>query len=163
MAEVMNDLGIAKILEQLGIEKENNGASTGGHWFNTRGELIHSVSPVDGEIIASVHSATEVDYEAVILKGQEAFKSWRTWPAPKRGEVVRQLAEKLREYKEPLGKLVSYEMGKSLQEGLGEVQEMIDQAIDKHNKTATIISAAIGSVLLFFYAHGVLAIIDRVR
>jgi len=126
MAEVMNDLGIAKILEQLGIEKENNGASTGGHWFNTRGELIHSVSPVDGEIIASVHSATEVDYEAVILKGQEAFKSWRTWPAPKRGEVVRQLAEKLREYKEPLGKLVSYEMGKSLQEGLGEVQEMID-------------------------------------
>lgn len=126
MAEVMNDLGIAKILEQLGIEKENNGASTGGHWFNTRGELIHSVSPVDGEIIASVYSATEVDYEAVILKGQEAFKKWRTWPAPKRGEVVRQLAEKLREYKEPLGKLVSYEMGKSLQEGLGEVQEMID-------------------------------------
>jgi len=126
MAEVMNDLEIAKILEQLGIEKENNGASTGGHWFNTRGELIHSVSPVDGEVIASVYSATEVDYEAVILKAQEAFKKWRTWPAPKRGEVVRQLAEKLREYKEPLGKLVSYEMGKSLQEGLGEVQEMID-------------------------------------
>ena len=126
MAEVMNDLGIAKILEQLGIEKENKGASAGGHWFNTRGELIHSVSPVDGEIIASVHSATEVDYEAVVLKGQEAFKTWRTWPAPQRGEVVRQLAEKLREYKEPLGKLVSYEMGKSLQEGLGEVQEMID-------------------------------------
>ena len=126
MTEVMNDLGIAKILEQFGIEKENNGASTGGHWFNTRGELIQSVSPVDGEVIASVHSATEVDYEAVVLKGQEAFKTWRTWPAPKRGEVVRQLAEKLREYKDPLGKLVSYEMGKSLQEGLGEVQEMID-------------------------------------
>ena len=126
MAEVMNDLGIAKILEQFGIEKENNGASTGGHWFNTRGALIQSISPVDGEVIASVHSATEVDYEAVVLKGQEAFKTWRTWPAPKRGEVVRQLAEKLRENKDALGKLVSYEMGKSLQEGYGEVQEMID-------------------------------------
>ncbi len=126
MAAVMTDLGIGTILNQLGIEKENNGASTGGHWFNTRGELIASVSPVDGQVIASVYSATEVDYEAVILKAQEAFLEWRKWPAPKRGEVVRQLAEKLREYKEPLGKLVSYEMGKSLQEGLGEVQEMID-------------------------------------
>jgi len=126
MAEVLTDLGIKEILAQFNIEELNNGASTGGHWFNTRGEQIDSVSPVDGSIIASVKSASEVDYEAVVLKGQEAFKEWRTWPAPKRGEVVRQLAEKLREYKDPLGKLVSYEMGKSLQEGLGEVQEMID-------------------------------------
>ena len=126
MAEVMTDLGMTQILSQLGIEQVNNGASTGGHWFNTRGEKIDSISPVDGNIIASVNSATEADYEAVILKAQEAFKAWRMWTAPARGEVVRQLATKLREYKEPLGKLVSYEMGKSYQEGLGEVQEMID-------------------------------------
>jgi len=110
----------------LGIEETNNGASTGGHWFNTRGERIDSISPVDGAVIASVNSATEADYEAVIMKAQEAFLEWRKVPAPKRGEVVRQLAEKLRENKLALGKLVSYEMGKSLQEGLGEVQEMID-------------------------------------
>lgn len=126
MAETLNDLGVKEILNQLGIEEINNGASTGGHWFNTRGERIDSVSPVDGNIIASVNSATEADYEAVILKAQEAFIEWRQVPAPKRGEVVRQLAEKLRENKLALGKLVSYEMGKSLQEGLGEVQEMID-------------------------------------
>lgn len=126
MAETRTDLGIEAILSQLGIEKNNNGASTGGHWFNTRGEVIESISPVDGSIIATVNAATEVDYEAVILKAQEGFKEWRKWTAPARGEVVRQLATKLREYKAPLGKLVSYEMGKSYQEGLGEVQEMID-------------------------------------
>ena len=117
---------IQEILSSLGIEEINNGASTGGKWFKTRGERINSYSPVDGKLIASVNSATEADYEAVILKAQEAYLQWRTIPAPKRGEVVRQLAEKIRFYKEPLGKLVSYEMGKSLQEGLGEVQEMID-------------------------------------
>ncbi|MDG1428240.1 MAG: aldehyde dehydrogenase family protein [Crocinitomicaceae bacterium] len=126
MAEVLTDLGIKNILVQLNIESMNNGASTGGHWFNTRGEQIDSISPVDGRVIASVKSATEVDYEAVVLKAQEAFVEWRKWTAPARGEVVRQLATKLREYKEALGKLVSYEMGKSYQEGLGEVQEMID-------------------------------------
>ena len=117
---------IQEILSQLGIEEMNNGASTGGKWFKTRGEKIDSISPVDGKLIASVNAATEADYEAVILKAQEAFLEWRMIPAPKRGEIVRQLAEKIRFYKEPLGKLVSYEMGKSLQEGLGEVQEMID-------------------------------------
>ncbi|MFT6243414.1 MAG: aldehyde dehydrogenase (NAD+) [Salibacteraceae bacterium] len=126
MAETMTDLGIGEILSQLGIEKVNNGASTGGHWFNTRGEVIESISPVDGSVIASVNAATEADYEAVVLKAEEGFQEWRKWTAPARGEVVRQLATKLREYKEPLGKLVSYEMGKSYQEGLGEVQEMID-------------------------------------
>ncbi len=126
MTEVMTDQGIQEILSQLGIQEINNGASTGGKWFKTRGERIESYSPVDGRLVATVNAATEVDYEAVILKAQEAFKVWRTIPAPKRGEIVRQLAEKIRFYKEPLGKLVSYEMGKSLQEGLGEVQEMID-------------------------------------
>lgn len=126
MAEVLSGAAIREILVQFGIEDENNGASTGGHWFRTRGEKINSYSPVDGELIASVNAATEADYEAVILKAQEAFKLWREVPAPKRGEVIRQLGEKIREYKQPLGELVSYEMGKSLQEGLGEVQEMID-------------------------------------
>lgn len=126
MADIAAEVGIQAILEQLGIEELNNGASTGGKWFKTRGERIDSVSPVDGKLIASVQAATEADYEAVILKAQEAFKEWRMVPAPKRGEIIRQLAERIRFYKEPLGKLVSYEMGKSLQEGLGEVQEMID-------------------------------------
>ncbi|MCO5261117.1 MAG: aldehyde dehydrogenase family protein [Crocinitomicaceae bacterium] len=126
MSEVINDFGIQKILDELGIEEINNGASTGGRWFNTRGEKIASYSPVDNTLIATVDAATEVDYEAVVLKAQEAFETWRTWPAPKRGEVVRQFGEKLREYKNALGTLVSYEMGKSLQEGFGEVQEMID-------------------------------------
>ncbi len=126
MTELMTDLGIREILTQLGIETQNNGASTGGKWFKTRGERIDSISPVDGRLIASVNAATEADYEAIVLKAQEAFKIWRMLPAPKRGEIIRQLAERIRFYKEPLGKLVSYEMGKSLQEGLGEVQEMID-------------------------------------
>ncbi len=126
MSVTATDLGIQETLKTLGIEAINRGASTGSHWFNTRGTQIDSISPVDGQLIASVHSATEAEYEAIILKAQEAFKVWRTIPAPKRGEVVRQLAEKIREYKQPLGELVSYEMGKSLQEGLGEVQEMID-------------------------------------
>ncbi|MGV6860872.1 MAG: L-piperidine-6-carboxylate dehydrogenase [Putridiphycobacter sp.] len=117
---------ISEVLETLGIKKENKGTSTGSNWMETNGEMIDSYSPVDGEFIASVQMATESDFEATVLKAQEAFKSWRMVPAPKRGEVVRQLGVKLREYKEPLGKLVSYEMGKSLQEGLGEVQEMID-------------------------------------
>ena len=117
---------IKEILATFGIEKTNNGASTGSEWINTKGEQIDSYSPVDGSLIASVTAAEEADYEKVIAKASEAYKVWRTKPAPLRGEVIRQLAEKLREVKEPLGELVSYEMGKSLQEGLGEVQEMID-------------------------------------
>ncbi|MEN9972251.1 MAG: hypothetical protein RIS20_598 [Bacteroidota bacterium] len=114
------------ILAQLGIQSTNSGASTGSNWMNTTGAKIDSISPVDGKLIASVNSATAADYNALIEKAQGAFVEWRKIPAPKRGEVVRQLAERIRFYKEPLGKLVSYEMGKSLQEGLGEVQEMID-------------------------------------
>ena len=117
---------IHEILAKFGIEKTNNGASTGSEWIQTKGERIEPYSPVDGSLIASVTAAEEADYEQVIAKASEAYKVWRTKPAPLRGEIVRQLAEKLREVKEPLGQLVSFEMGKSLQEGLGEVQEMID-------------------------------------
>lgn len=126
MSATATDFGIQEALKQLGIEEINRGASTGTYWFNTRGEKINSYSPVNGELIGSVISATEADFEGVMLKAQDAFKQWRTIPAPKRGEIVRQLAMRLRDYKQALGELVSYEMGKSLQEGLGEVQEMID-------------------------------------
>ena len=126
MAEVQSGLEIQEILDQLGIEKNNLGASTGSVWLETKGEKIESFSPVDGQLIASVHAASAADYEALVLKSQEAFLEWRKMPAPKRGEIIRQFGDKLRDYKEPLGKLVSYEMGKSLQEGYGEVQEMID-------------------------------------
>ncbi len=113
-------------LETLKIETLNKGVSTGNNWLDAKGETIESFSPVDGQKIGAVTSADKESYEAVIQQAEEAFKEWRLWPAPKRGDVVRQVGEALRRYKEPLGKLVSYEMGKSLQEGLGEVQEMID-------------------------------------
>jgi aldehyde dehydrogenase (NAD+) len=115
-----------EILKKLGIDGNNKAVSTGTKWINSKGENIDSTSPVDGKLIATVTSADKEAYETVIKKAQEAFKEWRRWPAPKRGEVVRQAGEALRDHKESLGKLVSYEMGKSLQEGYGEVQEMID-------------------------------------
>lgn len=125
--EVLTDkYGIGEVLEVLGLKGSNYGASTGTHHIKTKGEEIRSYSPVDGELIGSVNSASKEDYEAVVKKAEEAFKIWRTVPAPKRGEIVRQMGDQLRKYKNPLGKLVSYEMGKSLQEGWGEVQEMID-------------------------------------
>lgn len=114
------------ILRHLGIKHENSGISTGVNWLKSNGETITSFSPVDGKSIATVTLADKEAYETVIKKAEEAFKIWRTWPAPKRGEIVRQVGEALRAKKEALGKLVSYEMGKSLQEGYGEVQEMID-------------------------------------
>ena len=114
-------------LMELGIKEKNYGASTGIEWNTTtdQGEL-NIVSPVDGKTIASVYLASEEDYERIVAKGVEAFKVWRMVPAPKRGEIVRQIGNQLRKYKDALGSLVSYEMGKSLQEGKGEVQEMID-------------------------------------
>ena len=112
-------------IAQLGLKAHNNGVSTGLDDFGS-GPLIESYSPVDGKLIGSVSSATKEDYEKVMEKATTAFKTFRTMPAPLRGEIVRQFGEKLRELKQPLGELVSYEMGKSLQEGLGEVQEMID-------------------------------------
>ena len=113
-------------LQTLKLQPENSGASTGSNWLPATGENIDSYSPVDGKLIGIVASASKKDYDQVVAKAQEAFLEWRLWPAPRRGEVVRQIGEALRKYKEPLGKLVSYEMGKSLQEGMGEVQEMID-------------------------------------
>jgi len=114
-------------LKELGIKEKNYGASTGIEWITTtdQGEL-DVVSPVDGNHIATVYLASEKDYDSIVEKGQEAFKKWRMIPAPKRGEIVRQIGLELRKYKDALGTLVSYEMGKSLQEGKGEVQEMID-------------------------------------
>ncbi len=114
-------------LERLGIKDKNQGASTGLEWNETcdQGELS-IISPANGKAIASVYLASTADYENVVQKSMEAFKVWRKVPAPKRGEVVRQIGNALREYKTDLGTLVSYEMGKSLQEGWGEVQEMID-------------------------------------
>ncbi len=114
------------VLKQLGIHATNDGVSTGNKWLKSKGEIIESFSPVDGKTIAKVNSATEKEYRQVVTTANTAFEIWRNIPGPKRGEIVRQIGEELRKYKEPLGKLVSYEMGKSLQEGLGEVQEMID-------------------------------------
>jgi aldehyde dehydrogenase (NAD+) len=113
------------ILESLGLKEINEGCSTGKNWFAS-GELIESYSPVDGKLIGKIKTATKADYEKIISSAKEAFHYWKGIPAPKRGEYVRQFGEKLRVKKADLGKLVSYEMGKSYQEGLGEVQEMID-------------------------------------
>jgi len=113
-------------LKTLGLGAQNNGTSTGIEFSNKSGEYITSYSPVDGKKIGEVSITTKDEYEAIIAKAQDAFSSWRMLPAPQRGEIVRQFGEKLRAKKEALGKLVSYEMGKSYQEGLGEVQEMID-------------------------------------
>jgi len=115
-----------EFLSQLHLEKNNGGVSTGTQWITTKGAAIDSYSPVDGVLIGSVASADKAAYEQLVSTALTAFTEWRNWPAPKRGEIVRQVGEALRKYKEPLGKLVSYEMGKSLQEGYGEVQEMID-------------------------------------
>ncbi|MBN8787787.1 MAG: aldehyde dehydrogenase family protein, partial [Terrimonas sp.] len=113
-------------ISNLKISSVNQGVSTGQYWIGSSGQIIPSYSPVDGALIANVYLADDAGYETVVKKANEAFPEWRTWPAPKRGEMVRQIGEKLREHKEALGYLVSYEMGKSLQEGMGEVQEMID-------------------------------------
>jgi len=118
---------VMDFLKRLGIQEKNAGSSSGQNWGETKdcGEL-KVVSPVDGKLIASVYLCSAEDYEALVLQAQDAFRVWRTVPAPRRGEIVRQIGLQLRKYKDDLGALVSYEMGKSLQEGKGEVQEMID-------------------------------------
>lgn len=115
-------------LRTLGIENINSGGCTGQEWLACRGGELQSISPIDGERIGSVRQIDEAEYETVVAKARQAFKTWRMVPAPKRGDIVRQIAQRLREYKEPLGKLVTLEMGKILPEGEGEVQEMIDIA-----------------------------------
>ena len=116
---------IHKIFNDLGLAEINLGTSDNINWY-TSDDTIQSISPVDGKLIASVTETTNAQYENVVEKASDAFQVWKTIPAPQRGEIVRQFGEELRVLKAPLGQLVSYEMGKSYQEGLGEVQEMID-------------------------------------
>jgi aldehyde dehydrogenase (NAD+) len=124
---VANPIDIPEILKKLGIESSNPAYSTGqnfGASASSQEKVIYS--PIDGEAIASVKFATKADYHLILEKAEQAFITWRAVPAPKRGEIVRQIGNKLRLYKQELGTLVTLEMGKILQEGLGEVQEMID-------------------------------------
>jgi aldehyde dehydrogenase (NAD+) len=113
-------------LSKLGLAADNDGTSTGSQGHHNPNDHIESYSPVDGALIGRVSTTTREQYDQVIATAQEAFKTWRLMPAPQRGEIVRQYGEALRKHKDALGRLVSYEMGKSLQEGWGEVQEMID-------------------------------------
>jgi len=125
MATSTLTFGIEEALKALEINEVNHGTSTGNNWM-PGGEELSSHSPVDGQLIGKVTTTTPEEYERMMQVATTAFKEWRLMPAPKRGEIVRQFGDELRRLKDPLGKLVSYEMGKSLQEGLGEVQEMID-------------------------------------
>jgi aldehyde dehydrogenase (NAD+) len=123
----MNHLQIETVLKNLGIDAVNEAVSSGLKWSSSKNAQLKTIySPVDGKAIAQVNFASADDYNQVIDTAKEAFLAFRMMPAPKRGEIVRQLGEELRKHKDDLGKLVSYEMGKSLQEGWGEVQEMID-------------------------------------
>jgi len=116
---------MSAILEALGVREVPGGACTGS-WIATSGPELASVNPSTGETIATLRQAVAADYERVAVAAQEAFLTWRMLPAPKRGEIVRQIGDELRRHKDPLGRLVSLEAGKILSEGLGEVQEMID-------------------------------------
>lgn len=120
---------LSRVLETLGVDEHNFGSSTGTHWAKTKDQgEIQSVSPINDQVIASVYAASPEDHERVIRTAVEAFAQWRRIPAPQRGQVVLEIGRRLRTYKDALGRLVTYEMGKSLQEGWGEVQEMIDIA-----------------------------------
>jgi aldehyde dehydrogenase (NAD+) len=119
-------IDVSSILKELGIKQENFSSSTGLKSFTSGKNKIDSFSPVDGTLIGSLYAADKQEFDKVMETAQNAFKEWRLVPAPKRGEIVRQMGDELRKHKDALGKLVSFEMGKSLQEGLGEVQEMID-------------------------------------
>jgi aldehyde dehydrogenase (NAD+) len=125
--DTLPNANVSHVLDALGIEPENPGAFDGA-WIPTRGERVESLNPATGEPLAAVRMATVEDYERVAATSLEAFREWQTWPAPRRGEIVRQLGEELRRHKEELGQLVSLEVGKIPSEGLGEVQEMIDMA-----------------------------------
>jgi aldehyde dehydrogenase (NAD+) len=124
--EILLKYDIPGMLKRLGITKINSGATTGTKWLKTSGDITAGISPIDGETIAQVQNSTLKDYEKVMTAAQNAFKIWRSVPAPARGEVVRRIGNALRENKDDLGKLVSFEMGKIIQEGRGEIQEMID-------------------------------------
>jgi aldehyde dehydrogenase (NAD+) len=118
---------VKEVLSALGIKEVNSSWSSGQEWSKLKGKNVKEIfSPIDGKKISSIELADEKDYDLIIAKAQNAFEEWRKLPAPKRGEIVRQIGDKLRKYKNPLGILVTYETGKIFQEGLGEVQEMID-------------------------------------
>ena len=117
--------GLKAVLNTLDLKEENPGVSDGESWFGN-GNPVDSISPINGQVIARVIQGSPEDYDRLIPKMEEAFCIWREVPAPKRGEIVRQFGHALREKKDALGKLVTIEMGKSIQEGWGEVQEMID-------------------------------------
>ena len=116
-----------EILRRLNVFEEQSGAGAGS-WFPGRGEILESLSPVDGRVIGRIRCASEEDYGAVMFKAADAFEKWKQVPAPRRGEIVRQLGQAFREHKQDLGALISIEMGKIRAEGEGEVQEMIDMA-----------------------------------
>jgi aldehyde dehydrogenase (NAD+) len=122
----MENSMITDIFAELGLSTKNSGAFGNGWQQSSGGKTLVSTNPATGEILAEINCATDESYEKAIKDAQTAFTSWRMVPAPQRGEVVRQLGEALRKYKNPLGKLVSLEVGKILSEGLGEVQEAID-------------------------------------
>lgn len=126
MSTITSPSPIAGLLKKWNISEEHSGVSTGTRWLKGEGEALSSRSPVDSNLIGTVRGASRAEYDQVVEAAHKAFLEWRTWPAPRRGEVVRQFGEELRKQKADLGKLVSYEMGKSYQEGMGEVQEMID-------------------------------------
>lgn len=115
-----------QILALLGIEAMNSGVSIGIGWQTAGGDITESTSPIDNSLIAKIKNGSQSDYESVIAKAEHAFTAWKNIPAPQRGEVVRKIGLALRNRKEELGYLISLEMGKIYQEGLGEVQEMID-------------------------------------
>ena len=117
---------VKEVLSRLGITELNPGATTGISWLKTEGDITESRSPIDGSLIAKVRNASLEDYESIMDTASNAFEVWKKMPAPARGEIVRQIGLALREAKEDLGFLVTLEMGKIYQEGLGEVQEMID-------------------------------------
>ena len=119
-------VNIPNLLTDLDLKKVNNGTSSGSIWLKSKGDSRTIYSPVDGNPIADVIETDDVSYKSIIKNAEESFVHWRKVPAPQRGEIVRQIGNELRKKKNSLGQLVSYEMGKSLQEGLGEVQEMID-------------------------------------
>ena len=119
-------VNISNLLTDLDLKKVNNGTSSGSIWLKSKGDSRTIYSPVDGNPIADVIETDDVSYKSIIKNAEESFVHWRKVPAPQRGEIVRQIGNELRKKKNSLGQLVSYEMGKSLQEGLGEVQEMID-------------------------------------
>jgi aldehyde dehydrogenase (NAD+) len=126
MAKASSHTISTDFLKKLKLKSISSGATTGTEWLQTTGEVLESYSPADGKLIGKIKMASRTDYEIIVSTAEKAFAEWRKVPAPKRGEVVRQIGDELRKNKESLGALVSYEMGKSLQEGLGEVQEMID-------------------------------------